>query len=74
MRRTQEPSRIYRIFPSNPAGATVFPVKITFASPENLRIGLNGDITIVTDQKDDALTVPTEAIREEKGETYVYKN
>ncbi|MEK7533096.1 MAG: efflux transporter periplasmic adaptor subunit, partial [Patescibacteria group bacterium] len=25
------------------------------------------------DQKDDVLTVPTEAIREEKGETYVYK-
>ncbi len=54
-------------------GATVFPVKIRFDRPENLRIGLNGDITIVTDRKDDVITVPTGAIREEKGETYVYK-
>lgn len=54
-------------------GATVFPVKVSFDQPENLRIGLNGDITIVTDRKDDALTVPTESIREEKGQTYVYK-
>ncbi len=66
-------SYISYISQQSSGGATVFPVKITFASPENLRIGLNGDITIVTDQKDDALTVPTEAIREEKGETYVYK-
>lgn len=54
-------------------GATVFPVKITFDKPENLRIGLNGDISIVTDRQDDVLTIPTEAIREEKGETFVYK-
>ena len=66
-------SYISYISQQSSGGATVFPVKITFASPQNLRIGLNGDITIVTDQKDDVLTVPTEAIREEKGETYVYK-
>jgi len=54
-------------------GATVFPVKVTFTQPENLRIGLNGDITIVTDRMDDVLLVPTEAIREEKGETFVYR-
>lgn len=54
-------------------GATVFPVKVSFDQPENLRIGLNGDITIVTDRRDDVLTVPTEAIREEKGTSFVYK-
>ncbi len=54
-------------------GATVFPVKIAFDNPENLRIGLNGDITIVTDRESNVLTVPTEAIREENGNTYVYK-
>lgn len=54
-------------------GATVFPVKVLFDQPGNLRIGLNGDISIVTDRRDDVLTIPTEAIREEKGETYVYK-
>lgn len=54
-------------------GATVFPVKISFGQSENLRIGLNGDITIVTERRDDVLLVPTEAIREEKGETFVYR-
>lgn len=54
-------------------GATVFPVKVSFDQPSNLRIGLNGDISIVTDRQDDVLTIPTEAIREEKGETFVYK-
>jgi RND family efflux transporter MFP subunit len=54
-------------------GATVFPVKISFDNPEKLRIGLNGDITIVTDREAGVLTVPTEAIREENGDTYVYK-
>ncbi|MFZ5535541.1 MAG: efflux RND transporter periplasmic adaptor subunit [Patescibacteria group bacterium] len=54
-------------------GATVFPVKIAFDNPEHLRIGLNGDIAIVTDRESDVITVPTEAIREENGTTYVYK-
>lgn len=54
-------------------GATVFPVKVSFNQPKNLRIGLNGDISIVTDRRDDVLIIPTEAIREEKGETFVYK-
>lgn len=54
-------------------GATVFPVKVSFDQPENLRIGLNGDISIVTERRDDVLTIPTEAVREEKGESFVYK-
>ncbi len=54
-------------------GATVFPVKVAFTSPQNLRMGLNGDITIETNRTNDVLTVPTEAIREEKGKSYVYK-
>lgn len=54
-------------------GATVFPVKITFDSPENLRIGLNGDIVIETGRQEGVMTSPVEAIREEKGETFVYK-
>lgn len=54
-------------------GATVFPVKVSFSRPENLRIGLNGDISIVTTRMEDVLLIPTEAIREEKGETFVYK-
>ncbi len=54
-------------------GATVFPVKIAFTDPQNLRIGLNGDIEIVTDREDDVLTVPIEAIREDKDGVYAYK-
>lgn len=65
-------SYISYISQQSSGGATVFPVKIRFDHAENLRIGLNGDITIVTDRQDDVLTVPTEAIREENGETYVY--
>lgn len=54
-------------------GATVFPVKISFDAPENLRIGLNGDITIETGRQEGVLTIPTDALREEKGESFVYK-
>ena len=54
-------------------GATVFPVKVSFDTPQNLRIGLNGDITIETDRQDNVLLVPTEAIREDKKGMYVYK-
>lgn len=54
-------------------GATVFPVKIAFSDSKNLRIGLNGDITIETQRENDVFTAPIEAIREEKGVTYVYK-
>ena len=66
-------SYISYISEQSSGGATVFPVKISFEQPQNLRIGLNGDITIITNRENDVLTVPTEAIREEKGETFVYK-
>lgn len=54
-------------------GATVFPVKIAFSDPQNLRIGLNGDITLESDRQSDVLTIPTEAIREDKTGTYVFR-
>lgn len=54
-------------------GSTVFPVKIAFDTPQNLRIGLNGDMTITTQEQNNVLSIPAEAIREEKGTTYVYK-
>jgi RND family efflux transporter MFP subunit len=54
-------------------GSTVFPVKITFDNPEDLRIGLNGDVAIELSREEAALTVPLEAIREDKDGTYVYK-
>lgn len=54
-------------------GATVFPVKISFDNPQNLRIGLNGDISIEVDRQSDVLTISTESIREDEGGTYVYR-
>ncbi|MBI5448794.1 efflux RND transporter periplasmic adaptor subunit [Candidatus Gottesmanbacteria bacterium] len=54
-------------------GATVFPVTIAFDQKENLRVGLNGDVAIITHTRDNVLTVPVEAIREEdKGKQYVF--
>lgn len=54
-------------------GATVFPVKVTFTDPQSLRIGLNGDITIGVGQQDNVLTVPNQAVREDKDGIYVYR-
>lgn len=66
-------SYISYISQQSSGGATVFPVKIAFTDPQNLRIGLNGDITIEKDRQDEVLTLPTEAIREDKDGMYVYK-
>lgn len=55
-------------------GATVFPVKIAFHNTsEPLRLGLNGDLEIITNRQDNVLIVPTEAVREDNAGTYVYK-
>ena len=46
-------------------GATVFPTTISIDIPEGLDIrpGMNADVTIVTEARDDALLVPQRAIR-----------
>lgn len=55
-------------------GATVFPVEISFADMTNLRIGLNGDVTIILSEHPSLVTIPTTAIREtEEEEKYVVK-
>ncbi len=66
-------SYISYISEQSSGGATVFPVKISLGNAPNLRIGLNGDIRIETSRKENVLMVPTEAIREENGQTYVFK-
>jgi RND family efflux transporter MFP subunit len=53
-------------------GATVFPVKIAFDNPQNLRIGLNGDIDIEVDRQNDVIFMPIEASREDTDGAYVY--
>ncbi len=54
------------------AGATIFPVEIYFTDPAVLRIGLNGDVTINVRESSNTLTIPLEAIREEKDTKFVY--
>jgi HlyD family secretion protein len=54
-------------------GATVFPVKISFATPQSIRIGLNGDVSITTNRIPHALVIPIAAMREDKGKKYVYR-
>lgn len=54
-------------------GATVFPVRISFDSPQDIRIGLNGDVTIDSVNEPNVITVPIEAVREDAGTKYVYK-
>lgn len=54
-------------------GATVFPVRISFDKPEDIRIGLNGDVTIDSVNLPQALTIPIEALREDGGGKYVYR-
>lgn len=54
-------------------GATVFPVQVRFDQPQDVRIGLNGDVSINSVDIPDSMSVPIEAIREENGSKYVWK-
>jgi RND family efflux transporter MFP subunit len=54
-------------------GATVFPVEVAFNEAQKIRIGLNGDVTIFAISIPDALTIPSDAIRESTNGKYVYK-
>jgi RND family efflux transporter MFP subunit len=54
-------------------GATVFPVEIAIATSSAIRIGMNGDVAIITQTQEDALVIPTEAVRENGKGSFVYK-
>ncbi len=58
---------------STSGGGTAFPAKIKILNPPGLRIGMNGDIEVVTESKDNALSVPITAIVEKKEEYYVFR-
>ena len=68
--------RIFRIAyasVTSSGGATVFPVEVSFDTPEILRIGLSGDVAVTVLTVENAVVVPLAAIREENGDMYVYK-
>lgn len=50
-------------------GATAFEVKISLPRDAKYKIGLNGEVSIVAEEKTDVLTIPLSAIIDEK---YVY--
>jgi RND family efflux transporter MFP subunit len=54
-------------------GTTVFATTVTFAVPDDLdvRPGMNADVTIVTDARDDILLIPERALRTVGNRSYV---
>lgn len=54
-------------------GGTAYPTQVILPNNESLsfRIGMNGDIEIVTDQKENVLAIPIEALQYQEGKTLV---
>jgi RND family efflux transporter MFP subunit len=52
------------------AGATVFPVEITFDASQNIRLGLNGDVEITLSEHPSVLSIPDTAVRQTEDETF----
>ncbi len=54
-------------------GGTAYPVDIILSQNKDLkfRIGMNGDVEIIINDKKDILAVPSEAIKEKNNKTYV---
>lgn len=64
--------RIDRISPVVDAGSGTFRVTATFTEQPALRPGMFGRIGVVYDQREDALTVPRDALLEGEGEPAVF--
>ena len=57
---------------SSGSGSASFKVILTLKEQnERLRLGMNANISIVTSEKDHALTVPYDAVKKDKGGSYV---
>lgn len=52
------------------AGATVFPVEISFTGNQNIRLGLNGDVKITLSEHPSVLTVPDTSVRQTEDEKF----
>lgn len=50
---------------------TTYNVVVTIDNPENVKIGMNANVTIAVQSKENVLTVPVEAIIEKNGKKYV---
>ena len=56
-------------------GGTAFPVEVSLPPNENLKfkIGMNGDVEILTQKKDNVLVVPSSSIFTKDGKNFVWK-
>ncbi len=54
-------------------GGTAYPVEISLPQNENFKfkVGMNGDVEIIIDSKEDILAVPIEAVKEKNDKSYV---
>ncbi|AKN33597.1 RND transporter [Clostridium carboxidivorans P7] len=50
---------------------TTYSVVVTIDNPENVKIGMNANVSIEVQSKADVLTVPVEAVTEKNGKKYV---
>lgn len=54
-------------------GNTIYKIKLTLPNNENImyRLGLNGDVNIILDQKDSVITIPLEALKYDDDQAFV---
>lgn len=50
---------------------TTYDVVVSIANPGDIKIGMNANVNILVDSKDDALTIPSQALVEKDGKEYV---
>lgn len=53
-------------------GVTTYDVTLEISNPEGLKIGMNADITMIVENKQNILKIPMDSINKENGKTYVY--
>ncbi len=57
---------------TNEGGNTKFAVTVTIDRTEQMLVGMNASVKIVTDETDASVTVPAAALVEDGGSTYIY--
>lgn len=71
---TTFPGTITRVgaFGTNSGGNAKYDVKVSLHTTEQMLVGMNASLSIVTDESEELLTIPAAAIVEENGKTWVY--
>lgn len=71
---TTFPGTITRVgaFGVSSGGNAKYDVKVSLHTTEQMLVGMNASLSIVTDESEELLTIPAAAIVEENGKTWVY--